>query len=62
MKTERLSSLSSIYEYFKRDMAFRRVKHKYFASIATKYSPAYNYIFISLHVSTNVGHPQVNTL
>jgi hypothetical protein len=32
------------------------IKHKYFASTATKYSLAYNYIFISLHVSANVGH------
>jgi hypothetical protein len=35
------------------------IKHKYFASIATKYSLAYNYIH---YVSANVGHPQVNTI
>jgi uncharacterized membrane protein YqhA len=38
------------------------IKHKYFASIATKYSLAYNYIFVSLHVSANGGQPQVNTI
>jgi hypothetical protein len=37
------------------------IKRKYFAFIATKYSHAYNYIFVSLHVSANVGHPQANT-
>jgi hypothetical protein len=38
------------------------IKHKHFASIATKYSLAYNYILISLHVLANVGHPQANTI
>jgi hypothetical protein len=39
-----------------------KTKDKYYASIATRYSLAYNYIFISRHVSENVGHPQVNTI
>jgi hypothetical protein len=36
------------------------IKHKYFASIATKYSLAYNYIHYIFWA--NVGHPQVNTI
>jgi hypothetical protein len=38
------------------------LKPKYFASIATTDSLAYDYIFVSLHVSANGGHPQVNTI
>jgi hypothetical protein len=35
------------------------LKHKHFTSIATKYK--FIYIQVSLHVSADVGHPQVNT-
>jgi hypothetical protein len=40
-------------QIFQQVRSLSEIKYKYFASISTKYSLAYNYIFISLHVSAS---------